>query len=116
MTSRLIALCATGVMAASPCAAQTPNPSVPASGIVDVHAIDPHTYRADAVRLPAGVAPKIDGRPDDDVWQLARPFGPFIQREPVIGAPSIERTEFRVLYDDRKLYVAIWAFESHPGS
>jgi len=102
-------------MAASPCAAQSPSPSVPAAEIVDVHAIDPHAYRAEAVRLPAGVAPKIDGRLDDDVWQLARSFGNFIQREPVIGAPSVEQTEFRVLYDDRKLYVAIWAFESHPG-
>jgi hypothetical protein len=83
--------------------------------VVDVHTIDPHSYRAVAFRLPPGVAPRLDGRLDDDVWQLAQPFGNFIQREPTVGAPATDRTEFRVLYDDLTLYVAIWAFEDHPG-
>jgi len=43
------------------------------------------------------VAPRVDGRLDDDVWQLAQPFGNFIQREPAVGAPAMDRTEFRVL-------------------
>jgi hypothetical protein len=104
-----------------PCLAQTPaKPATtahpaPTPEVVDVHAVDPHSYRAVAFRLPAGVAPTIDGRLDDDVWRLAKPFGNFIQREPVVGAPATEPTEFRVLYDDRMLYIAIWAFENHPG-
>ena len=39
------------------------------------------------------------GRLDDDVWQLAQPFGNFIQREPTVGAPATDRTEFRVLIE-----------------
>ena len=59
-----------------------------------------------AARLPDGAAPQIDGRLDDEVWTAAPVFSNFIQREPIVGAPSTERTEFRVLYDDAKLYFA----------
>ncbi|MGE3958970.1 MAG: DUF5916 domain-containing protein [Vicinamibacterales bacterium] len=83
--------------------------------VVDVRTIDPHAYKAAAARLPEGAAPRIDGRLDDEVWQLAPAFGDFIQREPRVGARSTERTEFRVLYDDRRLYVAIWAYEPDAG-
>ena len=83
--------------------------------VFDVHTLDPHQFQAKAVRLTGSRAPKIDGALDDEVWQLAPPFGDFIQREPRVGARSTEKTEFRVLYDDRKLYVAIWAYEPDPG-
>lgn len=83
--------------------------------VLDVHTIDPHQFTAQAVRLTGGRAPRIDGSLDDEVWQLAPPFGDFIQREPRVGARSTEKTEFRVLYDDRKLYVAIWAYEPDAG-
>ena len=84
-------------------------------GVVDVHSVDPHSFRAMAARLPEAAAPQIDGRLDDEVWTAAPVFSNFIQREPIVGAPSTERTEFRVLYDDAKLYFAIWAYEPHPG-
>jgi len=118
--SRPIVVCIVCLIVTWPCAAQTPAgpaPAVvqaPSPEVVDVPAIDPHSYRAVASRLPPGVAPRLDGRLDDDVWQLAQPFGNFIQREPAIGAPATDRTEFRVLYDDLTLYVAVWAFEDHP--
>jgi len=40
--------------------------------------------------------------------------GNFIQREPQFGWASTERTEFRVLYDDRMLYIGIWAYDREP--
>jgi hypothetical protein len=67
-----------------------------------------------AARLPAGRAPKIDGVLKDDEWTLAPVTGGFYQREPHPGAPSTERTEFRILYDDRRIYIGIWAFDSNP--
>lgn len=76
--------------------------------------IDPHGFRAMAVRIDAAQAPRIDGRLDDAVWDLAPVQGRFIQREPQFGYESTERTEFRVLYDDRTLYFGIWAFDSDP--
>jgi hypothetical protein len=87
----------------------------PSSAKVDVNTIDPETFRAIAFRLPPGKAPKIDGRLDDEAWTLAEPVGGFIQREPNFGAPASERTEFRILYDDRRIYFGIWCFDSNPA-
>ncbi|MBE3133365.1 MAG: carbohydrate binding family 9 domain-containing protein, partial [Acidobacteria bacterium] len=79
-----------------------------------INTIDPETLRAIAMRLPAGKAPRIDGHLDDEVWELAQVAGAFIQREPKSGAPASERTEFKILYDDRKIYFGIWCFDSDP--
>ena len=87
---------------------------VPA-GVIDMESLDPHDFRAVAVRLPEGMAPAIDGQLDEDAWQIAPTFGSFVQREPEVGMPSTHRTEFRVLYDDARIYVAILAFEPHEG-
>ena len=115
---RIAPLCAACLIAAGPSAAQTPAPAAPARAvapvIADTHAIDPHAYRARAARLPSGAAPKIDGRLDDAVWQLAPVHAGFIQRDPDVGAPASERTEFRVLYDSQKLYVATWCYDEDP--
>ena len=86
-----------------------------AAGVVDMSTLDPHDFRALAVALPEGVEPRIDGQLDDEAWQLAAASGGFIQREPDVGVPSTHRTEFRILYDDARIYVAIWAFEPHEG-
>jgi len=83
--------------------------------IIDMESLDPHDFRAVAARLPEGVAPRIDGQLDDAAWQLAPAFGNFYQREPEVGALSTHRTEFRVLYDNSRIYVATWAYEPHEG-
>jgi len=86
----------------------------PAQMPLDLAKIDPQAFHAIAARLPKGQAPKIDGRLDDAVWELAPAQGNFVQREPHAGMPISERTEFRVLYDDRKIYFALWAFDDDP--
>ncbi|MEZ5285101.1 MAG: carbohydrate binding family 9 domain-containing protein [Vicinamibacterales bacterium] len=99
-------------------AAQTASGSGPAADgepTLDIRSIDHESYRAIAARLPDGQTPRIDGRLDDEVWALAPPQGNFVQREPRFGAPASERTEFRVLYDDRTIYVGVWAWDSDPG-
>jgi hypothetical protein len=64
-----------------------------------------------AVRaLPSG--PTIDGKLNEPVWQTARPFDDFTQRDPNEGAPPTEETEVRVLYTDAALYVAVRAWDS----
>jgi len=67
---------------------------------------------ARAVR--AAAAPRVDGRLDDGAWALAPAYTGFTQREPNDGQPSAERTEFRVVFTDEALYVAIRAFDTHP--
>ena len=125
MNSARTVLCVSLVLWASGAQGQTPA-AVPAgtdaspaaapaaTRVVDVHTVDPHSYRATAMRVPIGLTPVIDGRLDDTIWTLAPVFGDFIQREPEVGAPSTEVTEFRVSYDDRNLYIAIWAYETDP--
>ena len=103
--------------AVRPSHAQLPAPPAAAAAptaLIDVTRIDPLTFRTFAARLPGGRVPRVDGRLDDEVWDLAPAAGSFIQREPRAGAPSSERTEFRVLYDDRKIYFGVWAFDSDP--
>lgn len=81
----------------------------------EITAIDPETFRAMAYRLADGQQPEIDGRLTDEAWALAPVQGNFIQREPAYGAPETEKTEFRVLYDDRTLYIGVWVWDSAPA-
>jgi hypothetical protein len=60
------------------------------------------------------VAPVIDGVPNDSVWNLASPLTSFTQRELHEGAPATERTEVRIVYDERNLYIGVWCYDSLP--
>ncbi len=97
-------------------AAQVPGQNDSGGGpiITDITKIDHEAFEAIAARLPDGRAPKIDGKLDEAEWQLAPAQGRFIQREPQYGWASTERTEFRILYDDKMLYFGVWAYDSDP--
>jgi len=95
--------------------AQPSAESSTSESVLDIKSVDPHSFRAVAARLPDGQAPKIDGHLDDSVWQLAPVQSNFVQREPRFGAPATEKTEFRVLYDERTIYIAVWAWDSDPS-
>jgi hypothetical protein len=112
-------------LVAAPIGAQTladPRPADPAATrpaadgplITDIRTIDPETFHAIALRIPDGQTPKIDGHLDDPAWALAPVQGRFIQREPQFGWASTERTEFRILYDDKKIYFGVWAYDREP--
>src|SRR5438034_850796 len=55
---------------------------------------------------------KIDGLLDEPAWSLAQPATDFFQQQPAEGAPASERTEVRVLFDDKNIYFGIRAFDS----
>src|SRR5258708_5519430 len=55
---------------------------------------------------------KIDGLLDEPAWSLAQPATDFLQQQPTEGAPASERTEVRVLFDDKNIYFDIRAFDS----
>ena len=69
---------------------------------------------ATAVRATAALV--IDGRDDDPVWRDAPATGEFLEFQPAEGKAPRFRTEFRVAYDDRNLYVFVRAFDPHPDS
>ncbi len=60
-------------------------------------------------------APNIDGKVDEDAWQIAPVYSDFVEQYPKEGEPPTQKTEVRVLYDDTMLYVAIICFDSEPS-
>lgn len=58
--------------------------------------------------------PVIDGILDDPVWEKVEWETDFIQWMPHEGQDPSETTAFKILYDDRNLYVAVRAFDSEP--
>ncbi|MFB3068643.1 MAG: DUF5916 domain-containing protein, partial [Acidobacteriota bacterium] len=63
---------------------------------------------------PTNMPIELDGVLDEPAWAEAEPATDFIQREPFQGEPATEKTEVRILYDDKAIYFGISAFESEP--
>ena len=57
-----------------------------------------------------GQAPKIDGKPDDAIWQFAPKGGDFYVYK--TAARPREQTEFQVCYDTEALYLLVTCHES----
>src|SRR5258705_11980460 len=55
---------------------------------------------------------KIDGLLDEASWSSAQPATDFLEQQPTEGAAASERTEVRVLFDDKNIYFGIRAFDS----
>jgi hypothetical protein len=62
------------------------------------------------------IAPVINGILDDEAWQSGTWIDDFTQNQPYNGAKASQRTEFKILYDDDNLYVAIKAYDTSPDS
>ena len=62
-------------------------------------------YQATQISTP----PVINGILDDDIWQTGDWVDDFTQNEPYNGRKASQRTEFKILFDDNNLYVAIKA-------
>lgn len=59
-------------------------------------------------------APIIDGNINDDAWQAVPYGGGFTQQRPNEGeAPSVE-TQFKILYDDKNIYIAFLCHDPDP--
>ncbi len=61
-------------------------------------------------------APVINGILDEDIWKAGDWVDDFTQNEPYNGKEASQRTEFKILFDDDNLYVAIKAFDTSPDS
>ncbi len=62
----------------------------------------------------SGIAPKVDGIINEKAWEMVDWAGDFTQWMPANGAPPSEATEFKIIYDDNYLYIAIKALDSEP--
>ena len=61
------------------------------------------------------VGPVIDGVLDDLVWSQTQVLTELTQSEPDEGQPITERTEIRVVYDDRAIYISAVCYDSDPS-
>ncbi|MBR7801471.1 carbohydrate binding family 9 domain-containing protein [Undibacterium fentianense] len=68
-----------------------------------------------AHRLQAGEHIKLDGKLDETAWLKANVHDEFFQTQPFDSVLAHLRTEVRVAYDDRYLYVGIKAYDSVPN-
>jgi len=60
--------------------------------------------------------PIINGVLGDEVWQTGTWADGFTQNQPYSGKPETQKTEFKILFDDNNLYVAIKAYDTSPDS
>ena len=71
-------------------------------------------HRPSITALRVEDPPVLDGRMDDAAWKNAQVSSPLRQEEPDEGSPATERTEFRVVYTSRALYIGLWCFDREP--
>lgn len=74
------------------------------------------TKRIEAIKVSDKDEIKIDGLLDEPVWQKAPIATDFIQSTPIDGVSASEKTEVRVLYSNKYLYVGFMAYDSSPDS
>jgi hypothetical protein len=60
--------------------------------------------------------PTIDGILNDDAWKEGTWDDNFTQNQPYSGRSATQRTEFKILFDENNLYVAIKAYDTSPDS
>ncbi|MCC6242956.1 MAG: carbohydrate binding family 9 domain-containing protein [Gemmatimonadaceae bacterium] len=89
-------------------------PAVPAVPATSGTAGPDRRTVARAVR--AAAPPVIDGRDDDAIWRTAPVIDGFRQFDPGEDLPETFRTEARIAYDARHLFVIVRAFDPHPDS
>ncbi len=61
-------------------------------------------------------APAIDGILNDEAWKEGTWSDDFTQNRPYNGKPATQKTDFKILFDEDNLYVAIKAFDTSPDS
>ena len=58
--------------------------------------------------------PVIDGDVSDDAWSVVEWSSEFTQKTPNEGKAPTHQTKFKVIYDEKYLYVAVVAFDENP--
>jgi len=87
-----------------------PAPVAPA--VITRDAANKATVRA--IKLSAPL--KLDGVLDEEVYTRELPFGGLVQAAPNYGAPSTEKSEIWIMYDDKNMYMTCKCYDSAPPS
>jgi len=90
-------------------------PEEAAIEVASTDIIDPETIpRPTLVAVRAAGLITVDGVLDEVVWASVEPAQNFIQALPNTGALATERTEVRILYDDKTLYIGAILYDREP--
>jgi len=57
----------------------------------------------------------VDGNLDEPFWATTEIAKDFIQTEPIAGAPSAQRSEVRIAFDDQAIYIGAQLFDSRDS-
>src|SRR5881394_3527963 len=88
-------------------------PAAPvAPAVITRNAAGQATVRA--IKLSAPL--KLDGVLDEEVYKREAPFGGLIQVAPNYGAPSTEKSEIWITYDDKNMYLTCRCYDASPPS
>ena len=74
--------------------------------------VSPKTYTTFEIDVAA--APSIDGNLADSIWESAEWATNFIEVNPDENTDPSEQTKFKILYDQKHLYIALKALDSEP--
>lgn len=74
---------------------------------------EPGAVRAQA--LQPGEVIVLDGTLAHPAWQRATAHERFVEKDPVNGGPPPQQTSFRVLFDERALYVGVTVSDTDPS-
>ena len=72
----------------------------------------PKTYTTFEIDVAA--APVIDGNLDESIWESAEWATNFIEVSPDENTDPSDQTKFKILYDQKNLYIALKALDSEP--
>ncbi len=61
-------------------------------------------------------APIIDGKLDDTSWNIVDWDGDFIEWRPDENTPPHQQTKFKIVYDNKNLYIAVKLLDKEPDS
>ncbi|MBW1294698.1 DUF5916 domain-containing protein [Aquimarina litoralis] len=64
--------------------------------------------------LNGSEAPTINGLIDESSWDLVEWSGDFIENEPDENTPPSQQTKFKILYDQKYLYIAYRCYDTEP--
>ncbi|MCG8373339.1 MAG: carbohydrate binding family 9 domain-containing protein, partial [Balneolales bacterium] len=58
---------------------------------------------------------RFDGKLDEAFWNNALPASGFTQQSPIEGDPATEKTEVKISYDNKYLYIGVVLYDSDPS-
>lgn len=87
----------------------------PASAQQNGGGADPEALPRPVLHVTPSRGIRIDGRLDEAAWRAVEPLTDFVQSEPDAGAPSSQRTEVRVTFDDTYLYIGAELYDDDPA-